>query len=170
MKELYSKKMESPVGALTLVAHRDALVAVLWENEKIGRVKILHTPVKSHPVLDETARQLREYFRGERVSFDLRLEFHGTPFQKKVWRALQKIPYGSTTSYSTLATRIGSPLACRAVGSANGKNPLSIIIPCHRVMNRNGRLSGFAGGLENKAYLVSLEARIKLVEKPSRPV
>jgi methylated-DNA-[protein]-cysteine S-methyltransferase len=171
MKNLYSKNIKTPVGKLTLVAHDDALVAVLWEKEKRGRVKIgSHFPVKKHAILDETERQIVEYFRGERMTFNIRLKFKGTEFQRKVWKELQRIPYGTTPSYSALAKKIGSPKAYRAVGSANGKNPLSIIVPCHRVIGKDKRLTGFAGGIENKSYLVALEARIKLVEGVATPV
>jgi methylated-DNA-[protein]-cysteine S-methyltransferase len=127
-----------------------------------------NSPAREHPILDEAARQINEYFRGERVSFDLRLEFHGTAFQNKVWRALQKIPYGSSTTYEKIAKSIGSEKAFRAVGSANGKNPLSIIIPCHRVKKKDGNHSGFAGGIENKEVLIALESKVKLANGPRR--
>jgi methylated-DNA-[protein]-cysteine S-methyltransferase len=155
-----SKVIKSPVGKLTLVANESALIAVLWENEKPNRTRVReHVAARKHPVLDEAEKQIREYFSGERKTFSLKLEFQGTEFQKTVWRALQKIPFGSTASYSQLAKTIGSPKACRAVGSANGRNPLSIIVPCHRVIGKNGDLAGFAGGLDSKAFLVDLESK-----------
>jgi len=158
----FSKKIKSPVGTLTLVANDEALLAVLWEHEKPNRTKIReHVATSSHRVLDEAERQLGEYFSGARKTFSIKLAFQGTDFQKKVWRALQQIPYGSTASYSELARKIGSSKACRAVGAANGRNPLSIIVPCHRVIGRDGKLTGFAGGLENKAFLVDLESRLE---------
>ena len=116
-------------------------------------------PDPQHPVLIETERQLTEYFSGARTDFDLPLEPHGSEFQKKVWRALTEIPFGKTSSYLDLAKAVASAKAVRAVGAANGKNPLSIIVPCHRVIGANGSLTGFAGGVEAKAKLLGLEAR-----------
>lgn len=112
-----------------------------------------------HLILLETERQLTEYFAGKRTQFELPLEAWGTEFQMKVWRALRDIPFGQTRSYLDLARVVGSPKASRAVGIANGKNPLSIIVPCHRVVGSDGALTGFAGGLETKAKLLDLEAR-----------
>jgi methylated-DNA-[protein]-cysteine S-methyltransferase len=110
-----------------------------------------------HPVLVETARQLREYFAGRRKAFTLTLDPAGTPFQRKVWNALLTIPFGETRSYGQIARQIGSPAAVRAVGAANGRNPISIVTPCHRVIGSTGRLTGFAGGLDAKAYLLASE-------------
>jgi methylated-DNA-[protein]-cysteine S-methyltransferase len=157
---LFYKEMPTPVGKLKLVASASALVAVLWENERPNRVK--HDTAKldrRHPILLEAERQLGEYFAGARNRFELPLELRGSEFQNKVWRALTEIPFGRTISYSDLAKTVGSPKASRAVGAANGKNPLSIVIPCHRVIGTDGTLAGFAGGLETKAKLLSLEAR-----------
>jgi methylated-DNA-[protein]-cysteine S-methyltransferase len=112
-----------------------------------------------HPILLETERQLGEYFAGTRTRFDLPLEPGGSEFEKKVWQALTKIPYGRTRSYLDVAKAIGSPKACRAVGAANSRNPLPIVVPCHRVIGANGQLTGFAGGLERKASLLAHEAR-----------
>ena len=157
---LFYKEMKSPVGKLKLVASDKALVAVLWQHEKQSRVRL--GPLKlnrQHPILLEAERQLREYFGGERTQFELLLEPRGNEFQKKVWRALTEIPFGKTRSYLDLAKAIGAPRACRAVGAANGKNPLSIVVPCHRVVGTSGALTGFAGGLETKATLLALEAR-----------
>jgi methylated-DNA-[protein]-cysteine S-methyltransferase len=106
----------------------------------------------------ETERQLGEYFAGQRKVFALKLDFAGTPFQRRVWEALLTIPHGETRSYAQIASQIGSPKAVRAVGAANGRNPISIIAPCHRVVGATGKLTGFAGGLETKAYLLALEA------------
>jgi methylated-DNA-[protein]-cysteine S-methyltransferase len=151
--------MESPVGKLKLVARAQALVALLWERERPNRIKLdpMHLAPR-HPILLEAERQLSEYFAGKRMYFDLPLEPDGTAFQKKVWQALREIPFGKTRSYLDLAKRVGSPRASRAVGAANGKNPLSIIVPCHRVVGADGSLTGFAGGLEIKAALLALEA------------
>jgi methylated-DNA-[protein]-cysteine S-methyltransferase len=156
---LFYKEMESPVGKLKLVASAKALVAVLWDAEAPNRVKLdpMNRDLR-HPVLLEVERQLSEYFAGKRMSFDLPLEADGTAFQKKVWQALREIPFGRTKSYLDLAKTVGSPKASRAVGAANGKNPLSIIVPCHRVVGADGALTGFSGGLERKAALLALEA------------
>jgi methylated-DNA-[protein]-cysteine S-methyltransferase len=156
---LFYQEMESPVGRLKLVASSKALVAVLWEQERPNRVKLDEMSLDpQHPILIEAERQLSEYFAGKRTQFDLPLRADGTEFQKKVWRALRKIPFGKTKSYLDLARAIGSPDASRAVGAANGKNPLSIVVPCHRVVGANGALTGFAGGVETKATLLALEA------------
>ncbi|MBA1429313.1 methylated-DNA--[protein]-cysteine S-methyltransferase [Pseudomonas fluorescens] len=152
--------MPSPVGQLTLVARNGKLGAVLWETERANRVRLgqLHEANDS-PVLLETQRQLAEYFAGTRSRFELELDFYGTDFQKQVWQALLTIPFGETRSYSQIARQIGNPSAVRAVGAANGRNPISIIAPCHRVVGASGALTGFAGGLEAKQYLLTLEDR-----------
>lgn len=153
----YSKKMASPVGELTLFASERGLAAVLWPEE-LRRFRL--TPVKEdpqHPLLLEAERQLNAYFNGELRQFTVPLDFVGTEFQKKVWQALVTIPYGETRSYAEIARAIGHPTAVRAVGAANGRNPVSIIAPCHRVIGSNGKLTGFAGGLEAKAFLLAIE-------------
>jgi methylated-DNA-[protein]-cysteine S-methyltransferase len=150
--------LASPVGELKLVANGSRLVAILWENDTPGRVRLGPTSeAPDNPILVCTAQQLREYFAGSRHHFELDLEFVGTAFQKKVWAALLTIPYGETRSYSQIAEQIGNPGAVRAVGAANGKNPISIVAPCHRVIGASGKLTGFAGGLEAKALLLTLE-------------
>ncbi|AJA07885.1 methylated-DNA-protein-cysteinemethyltransferase [Sphingopyxis fribergensis] len=154
----FSKTIWSPVGELTLVANDRGLAAILWENDKPDRVRLGTMSEKpDHPVLVETERQLGEYFAGERRSFDVPLSFAGTDFQKRVWAALLAIPFGETRSYGEIADQLGNPGASRAVGAANGRNPISIIAPCHRVVGSNGKLTGFAGGLEAKAFLLDLE-------------
>ncbi|MBP8099785.1 MAG: methylated-DNA--[protein]-cysteine S-methyltransferase [Acinetobacter sp.] len=151
-------EMPSPVGILKLVATENALVAVLWENENPKRVRLAELIEQvNHPILLETQKQLREYFAGTRQQFDLPLDFEGTVFQKKVWQALLSIPFGETRSYRDIAEQVGNIKAVRAVGAANGKNPISIIAPCHRVVGVNGKLVGFAGGLNNKEILLGLE-------------
>ena len=156
--QLYFKEIDSPVGLLKLVAHDQALVAVLWENENPNRVRVATLiEDQNHPVLLKTQQQLREYFNQTRTIFDLALDFQGTDFQKKVWQALLTIPFGETRSYKKIAEQIGNVKAVRAVGAANGKNPISIIAPCHRVVGANGKLVGFAGGLENKEILLKIE-------------
>ncbi len=154
----YSKTIWSPVGELTLVADDRGLAAILWEDDRPGRVRLGALAEKAdHPVLLETERQLGEYFAGERRSFDVPLSFAGTDFQKRVWAALLAIPFGETRSYGEIAQQLGAPGASRAVGAANGRNPISIIAPCHRVVGSNGKLTGFAGGLDAKAFLLELE-------------
>lgn len=155
------KTMPSPVGELTLVAREDCLSAILWENEqkeRPGRVRLGHMELQSaDPLLLTVEQQLNEYFAGKREAFDVPLNFQGTPFQRSVWSALLKIPYGETRSYSQIAIEIGNATAVRAVGAANGRNPISIIAPCHRVIGASGALTGFAGGLRAKETLLSLE-------------
>jgi methylated-DNA-[protein]-cysteine S-methyltransferase len=152
------KIIQSPVGDLKLVASPRGLVAVLWEKDDPKRVRL--SPLVNdynHPILGETERQLKEYFQGQRKSFSLKLDLIGTRFQNEVWQALLKIPFGETRSYGQLARLLGNPRAMRAVGAANGKNPISIIVPCHRVIGASGKLIGFAGGLKIKALLLQLE-------------
>jgi methylated-DNA-[protein]-cysteine S-methyltransferase len=163
-KQHVSKTMKSPVGDLTLVASPDGLAAILWETDRPGRVPLnVVAEDPDHPVLVETDKQLRDYFDGKRRTFDVKLDFSGTEFQKKVWHALLTIPFGETRSYGQIARQIGSPKAIRAVGAANGRNPISIIAPCHRVLGSTGELTGFAGGLDVKAKLLEIEG---LATKP----
>ncbi|QTH13356.1 methylated-DNA--[protein]-cysteine S-methyltransferase [Pseudomonas corrugata] len=157
------KTIPSPVGQLILVARGARLAAILWENERLNRVRL--GPLEEdphHPMLEETERQLMEYFAGQRRRFELELDFVGTDFQKRVWQALLTIPFGETRSYRDIAIQIGQPTAVRAVGAANGRNPISIIAPCHRVIGTSGSLTGFAGGLAAKQWLLSLEGQQSL--------
>lgn len=150
--------LPSPVGELKLVANGARLAAILWENDKPGRVRLgPMTPAPDNPLLQNAARQLQEYFAGHRDRFDLELDFVGTDFQKKVWAALLTIPFGETRTYRQIAEQIGNPAAVRAVGAANGRNPISIVAPCHRVIGASEKLTGFAGGLEAKERLLVLE-------------
>lgn len=152
------KMIKSPVGRLKLVASEQGLVAILWENDNPTRIRLRELVADDrHPVLVETERQLKEYFAGKRKTFSLGLDMRGTRFQKDVWEKLLAIPFGETRSYGQLAKQLGNLRATRAVGAANGKNPLSIIVPCHRVIGSSGKLTGFAGGLQTKAKLLSLE-------------
>jgi len=152
------KIIDSPVGKLKLVASDKGLAGVLWEREDAPRVALRGLAAdEQHPVLLEAERQLGEYFAGKRKTFSVALDMQGTRFQKEVWQALLAIPFGETRSYGELAKRLGNPRATRAVGAANGRNPISIIVPCHRVIGSTGKLTGFGGGLENKAHLLSLE-------------
>ncbi|MDM1245507.1 methylated-DNA--[protein]-cysteine S-methyltransferase [Acinetobacter indicus] len=154
--------MPSPVGRLKLVATDSALVAVIWDNENPKRVRQAELVEQlDHPILLDAQQQLNEYFQGQRQTFELPLDFEGTEFQKKVWQALLNIPFGETRSYRQIAEQVGSPKAVRAVGAANGQNPISIIAPCHRVIGSGGKLVGFAGGLDNKEILLKLEQQQK---------
>ncbi|MFM2333242.1 MAG: hypothetical protein RIQ74_2085 [Pseudomonadota bacterium] len=153
--------MDSPVGALKLVAHDQALVAVMWDNEDHKRVRLAELiEDRQHPMLLRVEKQLEQYFAGQRQQFDLPLDFQGTDFQQQVWQALLTIPYGEKRSYKDIAVQIGNEKAVRAVGAANGRNPISIIAPCHRVIGSSGALVGFAGGLDKKQILLSLEQQI----------
>jgi len=157
---LACKTIESPVGKLKLVASNEGLVAVLWQNDRPSRVRLGELVADDrHPILLKAERQLGEYFAGKRKEFSVPLDMRGTPFQKNVWEALLAIPFGETRSYGQLAKQLGNPNATRAVGAANGRNPLSIIVPCHRVIGSTGKLTGFGGGLETKAHLLSLEEK-----------
>jgi methylated-DNA-[protein]-cysteine S-methyltransferase len=156
---LAHKQTASPVGRLTLVASESGLVAILWENDRPNRVRLEETALdERHPLLLETERQLNEYFASARKDFSIPLDMRGTPFQKHVWEALLGIPFGETRTYGQLAKQLGNPNSTRAVGAANGRNPISIIVPCHRVIGSSGKLTGFAGGLDAKATLLDLES------------
>jgi methylated-DNA-[protein]-cysteine S-methyltransferase len=156
------KHMSSPVGRLTLVATDHGLAAILWEHDRPGRVRLdVGAEVNDHPVLVETERQLEEYFAGRRTLFALKLDATGTAFQRQVWNALLTIPFGETRSYGQIARQIGNPSAVRAVGAANGRNPLSIVIPCHRIVGSTGALTGFAGGVDVKAHLLAFESGLQ---------
>ena len=157
-KSYFFKSIDSPVGKLKLVASGAGLAAILWENDPPGRVRLeVLAEDRNHPVLLEAEKQLSEYFAGQRTSFDLRLDFAGTEFQRKVWKALLEIPFGETRTYGQIARQLGNPNAMRAVGAANGRNPISIVAPCHRVIGADGDLTGFAGGLKVKEYLLGME-------------
>ena len=153
-----SSTFDSPIGVLKLVASWSGLAAVLWENDDPKRVRIGPTSEgAADAILIEASRQLKAYFAGDLKVFTLRLDFRGTDFQRSVWEALLTIPFGETRSYSDIACQIAKPKASRAVGKANGRNPISIIAPCHRVIGSNGALTGFAGGIAAKEYLLRLE-------------
>jgi methylated-DNA-[protein]-cysteine S-methyltransferase len=158
MMEYAYKEVDSPVGKLRIVASGKGLAAILWENDKPNRTRVRKYPEEpQHPVLLETERQLKEYFEGKRTSFSIVLDADGTDFQKEVWRILSTIPFGETRTYLDIARQMGNVKAVRAVGAANGRNPISIIVPCHRVLGTSGGLTGFAGGIETKAALLLLE-------------
>jgi methylated-DNA-[protein]-cysteine S-methyltransferase len=152
------KFVDSPIGKLKLVASDKGLVALLWEKENPRRVRLSEMAEEpQHPVLLRTEKELEEYFAGKRNAFSVPLDMRGTEFQKQVWEQLLAIPFGETRTYGQLANRLGNPRATRAVGAANGRNPIAILVPCHRVIGFSGKLTGFAGGLEVKAHLLKLE-------------
>jgi methylated-DNA-[protein]-cysteine S-methyltransferase len=152
-------RMPSPVGPLLLAGHATALVGVYFERTPLDPawVSADQGEVSALAMVRRARTQLDEYFAGTRRSFDLPFDAHGTDFQRRVWNALDGIPFGDVISYAELARRIGSPSAVRAVGAANGRNPLSIVRPCHRVIGSNGSLTGFGGGLPAKQWLLGHE-------------
>lgn len=149
--------MPSPLGTLRLRANEVGLTGIYFDQHKAAPVP--YEKPTSSAVLEETRRQLEAYFAGQRQHFDLPLDPQGSEFQRKVWTALSQIPYGVTCSYAKIAESIGSPKAARAVGHANSLNPLSIVVPCHRVVGASGKLTGYAGGLDQKRWLLEHEAR-----------
>ncbi len=157
MTQLVSRIMPSPIGPLRLVARTDALVAIDFPDHGSA---LEARPIRTvHAVLDQARRELEAYFAGTLTAFTVALAADGTPFQHKVWDALATIPYASTWSYGQLAKAIGRPSAARAVGAANGRNPLPIIVPCHRVIGSSGALVGFGGGLPTKQWLLAHESK-----------
>lgn len=155
--------IESPIGPLTLIAQDGRLAGVHMEVTRYEPdATTLGTAVAADAdaVLAAAATQLRAYFGGELTSFDLPLTLEGTQFQRTVWASLQAIPYGETISYGQLARRIGQPSAFRAVGLANGRNPVAIVVPCHRVIGADGSLTGYGGGMDRKQFLLRLEQRV----------
>ena len=157
----FTTTIDSPVGPLVLTSDGTALTGVLFDAE-------VDPAWSTEPcaVLDQAAGQLGEYFAGERTEFDLPLEPAGTPFQRSTWLALREIPYAETINYGQLALRVGNPKASRAVGLANGRNPISIVVPCHRVIGADGSLTGYGGGLDRKRLLLDLERRVAGAEDP----
>ncbi|RJQ79759.1 methylated-DNA--[protein]-cysteine S-methyltransferase [Pseudonocardiaceae bacterium YIM PH 21723] len=150
--------IDSPVGELTVVAEGDALVGLYFAgHQRTPRLPDMGPLVTGDELLDEAARQLGEYFAGRRTGFDLPLAPRGSEFERKVWALLTRIPYGETRTYSQLAAELGDPGAAQAVGNANGWNPISIIVPCHRVVGASGGLTGYAGGMERKRFLLAVE-------------
>lgn len=149
----YFRSLDSPVGRIVLVSNDTCLKSLTFSNEQVEESENLPE------ILQKTVHQLKEYFEGSRFQFDLELDPDGTGFQKKVWKLLLKVPYGTTKSYHEIAIQTGSVLNTRAVGAANGKNPIAIVVPCHRVIGSDGKLVGYAGGLERKKWLLLHEAQ-----------
>ena len=150
----YLKYIQSPVGKLGIVANDNAIVRILWPNEKMKDEVVQ----QDTPVLKQAAYELEEYFSGSLKKFSVKTAPEGTVFQKSVWAALKKIPHGKAICYQQQAANLGDAKKSRAVGAANGKNPIPIIIPCHRVIGKNGKLTGFAGGLKTKEFLLVHES------------
>lgn len=169
MDAMSTTTMRTPVGELTLVASADGLRAVLWPQEREGRVRLGEAAdggPAAEQVLATARRELEEYFAGTRTEFDVPLDPIGTEFQLRAWQVLRTIPYGRTITYGEQATHLGGPERSRAVGAANGRNPISIIVPCHRVVGSTGKLTGFAGGLGAKAWLLRHERADGQAELP----
>ena len=155
---MYQKSYKSPIGTLYIVEENEKIIEIRYENEK---EEVLE---KNTKILEKAVQELEEYFKGKRKEFDIPLNPKGTEFMKKVWKELQKIPYGKTTSYGKIAEKIGNPKASRAVGMANHNNPIPIIIPCHRVIGKNNKMVGYALGIDKKEYLLNLELKVKETE------
>ena len=162
----YRTTMASPIGTLTIVANQRAVVAIDWDGESghesaLGDADIVDVAAVDHAPLATAVEQLDEYFAGERTEFDLPLDAVGTTFQHQAWDALVRIPFGETVSYGEQAVMLGDKNKARAVGAANGKNPIPIVVPCHRVVGSNGHLTGFTGGLDAKAWLLDHEFKVR---------
>lgn len=155
-------KMESSIGPLFLVANEKGLEGIFWKKRPVVMTKTLSASDPVIKILVQAKVEIEEYLDGKRKRFNVPLSPVGTEFQKRVWAELAKIPYGSTCSYKDIAEKINQAKACRAVGTANGKNPLSLIVPCHRVIASDGTLGGYAGGLKTKAKLLKLEKALGL--------
>lgn len=152
--------LKTPMGDLMLVADTSKLIGLYFVGcDHVPAARSKWTLDPQHPVLRQAGEQLHDYFEGKRTSFSLPLHFSGTDFQERVWREIARIPYGRTISYSDLAHRAGAPQAIRSAGTNTGRNPLGIVIPCHRVVGKNGGIGGYAGGLEWKRYLLELEKK-----------
>jgi methylated-DNA-[protein]-cysteine S-methyltransferase len=157
-QNVFGARLNSPIGELVLTSDGEAITGLFMEKQK-DEPKLINDWRRDDKLFREAARQLQAYFAGELTAFELPLATAGTEFQERVWAELRKIPYGSTINYAELAQRIGKPKAWRATGAANGSNPISIIIPCHRVIGSDSKLTGYGGGIERKRFLLELEAR-----------
>lgn len=158
---MFKSTILSPVGELHGFANESGLHALLWQNEMVVQMSRDANLVSAneHPIFKKLEKQLQEYFSGSRQRFDIPVCLQGTDFQKAAWRALAEIPYGETRSYRQQAAAIGRPKAIRAIGAANGRNPIPILFPCHRVIGADGSLTGFGGGIDNKKFLLALESK-----------
>jgi len=157
---IHYQYIDSPVGPLLLAADKHGLHLIEFHTPRHPMARLAAWTEGSNPILEATRRQLDDYFAGSRKEFDLPLAPQGTPFQTQVWHMLATISYGQTISYAQLAQRVGKPTAMRAVGAANGRNPLPIVLPCHRVIGADGSLTGFGGGLPTKQFLLQLEGAL----------
>lgn len=153
----YQKRIKSKIGPLFIVVSDKGLNGIFWDEQDVPNIQ--KNNITAVEILSKVETQLSEYFEGKRKEFDLALDAEGTDFQKRVWARLQKIPYGQTKSYKDIAAELKKPNACRAVGNANGKNPISLIVPCHRVIAADGSIGGYAGGLHIKKFLLDLEKK-----------
>jgi len=159
--KIFYTTFENPVCEITITGNKSGISSIQLNRNKGGKNYNIPADWKrDNKYFANAVKQIKEYFAGERFLFDIKLNLQGTDFQKRVWHQLLKIPFGETRSYKDIASAIGLPKASRAVGAANGKNPISIIVPCHRVIGSNGKLTGYAGGLKTKRYLLELEASI----------
>ena len=165
MQDRVHTEVDSPIGTLTLVARDGVLAGLYMDLQRHRPLDEAFGPPDPTP-FTEVIRQLKEYFAAQRTDFDVPVTLAGTPFQRTVWAALREIPYGETMCYGQLAEGIGRPGAARAVGLANGRNPIGIIVPCHRVVGATGRLTGYGGGLPRKQYLLDLEAGATVLRHP----
>ncbi len=173
----YYQTFSSPIGRIHIIADNTSLRSITFDcnwqavNKTAGDIKPEH-----NGITEQTLSQLQEYFAGKRTAFDLPIGFRGTEFQQQAWQALLSIPYGETRSYSEQARLIGNPKAVRAVGRANGMNPIAIVVPCHRVIGKSGKLTGYAGGLDIKFFLLDLESQVNprpqaaLLQQQDQPV
>ncbi|QJR80752.1 methylated-DNA--[protein]-cysteine S-methyltransferase [Alteromonas pelagimontana] len=157
---MYNQKIKSPCGSICVTADDNGITAVRFiEPRFLGQTSCDLAPSDLAPseLTQEACQQLQAYFAGKLQRFDLPLSMQGTPFQQQVWRALSEVEFGTTASYGIIAQKVGRPKGARAVGMANGRNPIAIVVPCHRIIGSNGRLTGYAGGMQRKAYLLNLE-------------
>ena len=155
-KKIECAAIQTEVGYVEIIADEGGIIETGFVDKLPGNAKE-NSAVINNLELKKAFEQMQEYLSGDRKIFDLKLNSKGTPFQQKVWQALLTIPYGETTSYQAIAEQVGSPKAVRAVGAANGKNPIGIIVPCHRVIGKSGKLTGYAGGLSRKSWLLNIE-------------
>ncbi len=160
-RETAWENVSSPLGSLTILASDSGVHAIAFESDQAGQAKINLPRAVNHPIIDAVVEQLAMYFNGKLKIFDLPLGLHGTDFQKRVWNLLLDIPFGETRTYGDIACALGNAGASQAVGAANGKNPVAIVVPCHRVIGASGHLTGYAGGMDKKKFLLTHEGVIQ---------